>query len=107
MPLAAVLQQAMTRWFVFPPSFVLDNNQLIMLRVIRKAHHGGYHVTVDTLLSTVFTYRFGRGFNFPFIEASDIGTITNDWLALQAQNNATGFSLFPPAVVIIEDIDVP
>lgn len=73
--------------------FTPDYNQRLMLSIIAKVQAQGIHISSSTLISTVCTFREGRGFNFPWIEAYDIGTVTNDWLALEASG------LVPPNIV--------
>ena len=104
MPLAAILNQASTRWFTFQ---TLNNNQKLMMRIILECWRRGVRVTVATIISTVVLWPVGHGFSYIWIEANDVTTVTNDWLAFQALNNASDFAYFPPAVVIIRDIDVP
>jgi hypothetical protein len=88
-------------------SFLPNSNQVLMLENIWKCHHRGIHVTVETLISTVSLWAVGHGFAYKWIEANDIATVTNDWLALQAANAVSVPPLYPPNVIIVSDIDVP
>lgn len=74
-------------------TFTPDYNQRLMLSIIAKIQSQGIHISSSTLISTVCTFREGRGFNFPWVEAYDIGTVTADWLALEASG------LVPPNIV--------
>ena len=73
--------------------FTPNPNQVLMLSIINDVQEQGIHISVSTLISTVVTWAMGHGFSYQWIEANDIATVTNDWLAL----NASG--LVPPNIV--------
>jgi hypothetical protein len=91
----------------FAFTVLLDNNQKLMVRIIWDCHRRGVHVTEQTLISTVCLWAVGHGFSYQWIEANDVNTVTNDWLALKVYQATIRPQIFPPAVVIVSDIDIP